>query len=87
MKIVESSTGSESADESLDEYDSSQCEQLLEFLHLSDKVSLEESTAATALRKLFDQFGIGILKAYLTEKSDTQDIPLNSMVGVYTSWG
>lgn len=72
---------SESADESLDESESSQYEQLLEFLHLSGEVSLEESKAANALTFLFDRFGLGLLQAYLTERNGTEDLPLNSMVG------
>ncbi|GAB4845887.1 hypothetical protein Ancab_024891 [Ancistrocladus abbreviatus] len=75
-----SSVCSESADESLDEYESSQYDQLLEFLHLSTKVSKEESKAAKALSILFDRFGLGILQAYLTEKNGIEDFSLNAMV-------
>ncbi|KAK9268772.1 hypothetical protein L1049_000534 [Liquidambar formosana] len=72
--------GSESADESLDDSESSQYEQLLEFLHLSREVSTEESKAANALTFLFDRFGLGLLQAYLTEKDGLEDLPLNAMV-------
>lgn len=88
MKIVSfpkgspsSFVGSESADESVDDSESSQYEQLLEYLHLSSEVSLEESNATNALTLLFDRFGLGLLQAYLTEISGVEDLPLNSMVG------
>lgn len=73
--------GSESADESLDESESSQFDELLEFLHLSSEISLEESKVSTALTFLFDRLGIGLLQAYLTETNEHDDFPLNSMVG------
>ena len=73
--------GSESADESLDESESSQFEELLEYLHLSSEVSLEESKVSTALTFLFDRLGIGLLQAYLSETNELDDFPLNSMVG------
>ncbi|XP_022039587.1 kinesin-like protein KIN-14F isoform X2 [Helianthus annuus] len=72
--------GSESADESLDESESSQFEELLEYLHLSSEVALEESKALTALTFLFDHFAIGLLQAYLTETNELDDFPLNTMV-------
>ncbi|KAM1115023.1 hypothetical protein TB2_038153 [Malus domestica] len=75
-----SSLGSESADESIDESDSSQFEQLLEFLHLSSEVSTEESRTANALAFLFDRFGLGLIQAYLREDNGIKDLPLNAMV-------
>ncbi|KVH99251.1 Calponin homology domain-containing protein [Cynara cardunculus var. scolymus] len=72
--------GSESADESLDESESSQFEELLEYLHLSSEVSLEESKVSTAFTFLFDRLGIGLLQTYLTETNELDDFPLNSMV-------
>lgn len=76
-----SSVGSESADESsFDEYELSQFEQLSEFLHLSTKVTNEESKAAKALSSLFDRFGLRILQAYINDRSGIEDLPLNSMV-------
>ncbi|KAK2979716.1 hypothetical protein RJ640_004905 [Escallonia rubra] len=72
--------GSESADESLDESESSQYDQLLEFFDLSDEVSLEESKAANALTFLFDRFGLRLLQAYLTERNGLEDLPLNTTV-------
>ncbi|KAK4341943.1 hypothetical protein RND71_037759 [Anisodus tanguticus] len=72
--------GSDSADESLDDSESSQFDQLLEFLHLSGEVSLEESNAANILTFLFDRFGLGLLQAYLMERNGVEDFPLNSMV-------
>ncbi|XP_040987527.1 kinesin-like protein KIN-14F [Juglans microcarpa x Juglans regia] len=71
---------SESADESVDESDSSQYEQLLEFLHLSSEVSIEESRTANALAFLFDRFGLGLLQAYLKEGHGIEDLPLNAMI-------
>lgn len=73
--------GSESADESIDESDSSQFEQLLDFLHLSSEVSTEESRTAAVLAFLFDRFGLGLLQAYLHETNGIEDFPLNTMVG------
>ena len=73
--------GSESADESVDESDSSQYEQLLEFLHLSSEVSVEETRTANALAFLFDHFGLRLLQAYLRETNGIEELPLNSMVG------
>lgn len=73
--------GSDSADESVDDSESSQFDQLLEFLHLSSEVSLEESNAANILTFLFDRFGLGLLQAYLMERNGVEDFPLNSMVG------
>ncbi|KAJ8754251.1 hypothetical protein K2173_002151 [Erythroxylum novogranatense] len=72
--------GSESADESVDESESSQYEQLLEFLHLSNEVSIEEGKTANALAFLFDHFGLGLLQAYLRESNGMEDMPLNAMV-------
>lgn len=72
---------SESADESIDESESSQYEQLLDFLHLSNEVSIEESRTANALAFLFDHFGLGLLQAYLRESNGIEDLPLNAMVG------
>lgn len=71
---------SESADESVDESDSSTYEQLLEFLHLSNEVAIEESQTANALTFLFDRFGLGLLQAYLRESDGIEDFPLNAMV-------
>lgn len=72
--------GSESADESVDESESSQFEELLEYLHLSSEVSLQESKVSTALTFLFDHLGIGLLQTYLTETNELDDFPMNSMV-------
>lgn len=72
--------GSESTDESFDESESSQYEQLLEFLHLSNEVSLEESKTANALAFLFDRFGLRLLQAYLRESNGIEEFPLNAMI-------
>lgn len=72
---------SESADESVDESESLQYEELLEFLHISSEVSIEESRTANALAFLFDRFGLGLLQAYLRESNAIEDLPLNAMVG------
>lgn len=73
--------GSESADESFDDSESSQYEQLLEFLHFSDEVAIEETKTANALAFLFDRFGLLLLQAYLRESNGLQELPLNAMVG------
>ena len=73
--------GSESADDSLDGSESSQYEQLLEFLHLSNEVAIEESKTANALAFLFDRFGLWLLQAYLRESNGIEELPLNAMVG------
>ncbi|XP_038896898.1 kinesin-like protein KIN-14F [Benincasa hispida] len=73
-------TESESTDESIDEPDSSQFEQLLDFLHLSNEVSVEESRTCSALAFLFDHFGLKLLQAYLRESDRIEDLPLNAMV-------
>ncbi|MBA0866847.1 hypothetical protein Goshw_024978, partial [Gossypium schwendimanii] len=72
--------GSESADDSLDGSDSSQYEQLLEFLHLSNEVTIEESKTANALAFLFDRFGLWLLQAYLRDSNGIEEFPLNAMV-------
>ncbi|CAI0540887.1 unnamed protein product [Linum tenue] len=72
--------GSESADESFDESESSQFEQLLEFLHFSNEVPVEESTTANVLAFLFDHFGLGLLQAYLRDSNGIDDFPLNATV-------
>ncbi|PON60223.1 Kinesin-like protein [Trema orientale] len=72
--------GSESTDESLDDSESSQYEQLLEFLHFSNEVSVEESRIANVLTFLFDHFGLGLLQAYLQESNGFEELPLNAMV-------
>ncbi|XP_028767874.1 kinesin-like protein KIN-14F [Neltuma alba] len=73
-------TGSEGTDESLDESESSQYEQLLEFLHLSSEISIEETRTFNALAFLFDHFGLRLLQAYLREMDGIEDLPMNSMV-------
>ncbi|XP_022936029.1 kinesin-like protein KIN-14F isoform X1 [Cucurbita moschata] len=73
-------TESDSTDESVDESDSSQFEQLLDFLHLSNEVSVEESRTCSALAFLFDRFGLILLQAYLRESNRIEDLPLNAMV-------
>ncbi|GJW82617.1 hypothetical protein Tco_0155762 [Tanacetum coccineum] len=73
--------GSESADESMDESESSQFKELLEYLHLSSEVSLEESKVSTALTFLFEHLGIGLQQAYLSETNELDNFPLNLMLG------
>ncbi|GMI63846.1 kinesin-like protein 1, ARABIDOPSIS KINESIN-LIKE PROTEIN 1 [Hibiscus trionum] len=70
--------GSESADDSLDGSESSQYEQLLEFFHLSNEVTIEESKTANALAFLFDRFGLWLLQAYLRESNGIEEFPLNT---------
>ncbi|KAI9119983.1 hypothetical protein K1719_008952 [Acacia pycnantha] len=73
-------TGSEGNDESVDESESSQYEQLLEFLHLSSEVSIEETRTFNSLAFLFDHFGLRLLQAYIRETDGIEDLPMNSMV-------
>lgn len=49
VKITSFPKGSSSADESFDDSESSQYEQLLEFLHFSNEVAVEETKTANAL--------------------------------------
>ncbi|CAI9760358.1 unnamed protein product [Fraxinus pennsylvanica] len=72
--------GNESAEESLDDSESSQYEQLLEFFNLSTEISLEESKADNVLSCIFDHFSLCLLRAYLTESNESEDLPLNPMV-------
>lgn len=71
---------SESADESVDDSESSQYEQLMEILQLSTD-SHEESRAANVLTFMFDHFSLGLLQSYLTETNGFDDLPLSSTVG------
>ncbi|KAL2495938.1 Kinesin KP1 [Forsythia ovata] len=79
-ELPSSLVGSESADESLDDSESSQYEQLMEFLQLSTEVSLEESKAANVLTFIFDHFSLGLLQAFLTESNEFDNLPLSPMV-------
>ncbi|KAL2523802.1 Kinesin KP1 [Abeliophyllum distichum] len=72
--------GSESADESLEDSESSHYDQLMEFFNLSTEISLEESKADNVLSCIFDHFSLGLLQAYLTESNESKDLPLNPMV-------
>ncbi|GMJ02890.1 kinesin-like protein 1, ARABIDOPSIS KINESIN-LIKE PROTEIN 1 [Hibiscus trionum] len=72
--------GSESADDSFDGSELSQYEQLLEFLHLSNEVAVEESKTANALAFLFDRFGLWLIQAYVSESNEIEEFPLNAMV-------
>ncbi|KAL8131824.1 hypothetical protein AgCh_007661 [Apium graveolens] len=72
--------GSESADDSFDESESSQYDDLLELLQFSGDVSLEESKIASELSVLFDRFAVGLLQAYLADMNGFEELPLNSMV-------
>ncbi|KAL0836277.1 hypothetical protein Bca101_088166 [Brassica carinata] len=77
------SLGSESnTDESvsLDESESSQYDQLLDFLHLSNDIATEESETAISLAFLFDHLALQLLNAYLKESDGINDLPLNEMV-------
>ncbi|XP_073113690.1 kinesin-like protein KIN-14F [Elaeis guineensis] len=86
VKITSSSKGSPSTlldGTSAELYDASTLppnQQLLEILDLVTEVSLEESNAANALSLLFDQFGLRLLQAFLTQYRELEDIPLNEML-------
>ncbi|KAL0362959.1 UNVERIFIED_CONTAM: Kinesin-like protein KIN-14F [Sesamum calycinum] len=79
MKESPSTGSSECADESTDDSESSQYEQLMEFLHLSTE-SYEESRAANVLTFMFDHFSLGLLQAFLNETNGFEDLPLSPMV-------
>ncbi|XP_077237543.1 kinesin-like protein 1 [Tasmannia lanceolata] len=70
----------ESADESSDNSGLPYDQQLFEILGLSSEVSLEESKAASTLSFLFDRFGLGLIRAYLTKCTGVDDLPLNAML-------
>ncbi|CAA0832480.1 Kinesin KP1 [Striga hermonthica] len=70
---------SESVDESVDDSESSQYDQLMEFPHLSAD-SLEESSAANVLTFMFDYFSLGLLQSYMTETNRFDEMPINSTV-------
>ncbi|XP_058742809.1 kinesin-like protein KIN-14F isoform X2 [Vicia villosa] len=75
-----SNLGSESTDVSLEESQSLEYQQLLEFLHMSPEVSIEETKTASALAFLFDHFGLKLLQAFVRETDEADDLPLNAMV-------
>ncbi|KAL3643248.1 hypothetical protein CASFOL_014063 [Castilleja foliolosa] len=73
---------SESAEESIDDSessDSSQYDKVMEFLHLSTQ-SYDESRAANVLTFMFDYSSVGLLQSYLTENNGFDDTPINSTV-------
>ncbi|EFH51941.1 hypothetical protein ARALYDRAFT_484877 [Arabidopsis lyrata subsp. lyrata] len=75
--------GSESTTDesvSLDESESSQYDQLLDFLHLSNEISTEESETAISMAFLFDHFALQLLHGYIKESDGINDMPLNEMV-------
>ncbi|KAL8160109.1 hypothetical protein V2J09_001646 [Rumex salicifolius] len=74
------SSSDDSADEIVDIYDTSQHKRMSDFLQLFNKVSFEESREAKALGSLCYQYGLGILKAYLTKKICTENFSLNTMM-------
>ncbi|KAF6153849.1 hypothetical protein GIB67_001082 [Kingdonia uniflora] len=86
VKIVSSPNGSPlplsnygSSNELFNEYNNSDDKKLLEFLHFSEN-SLERAKATDALGFIFDRFGLGIFRAYLTERKDIDDTPLEIML-------
>ncbi|KAL1556144.1 kinesin-like protein KIN-14F [Salvia divinorum] len=70
---------SESADESIDDSESSLYEQLTEFFHLSTD-SHEDSRAANILTFIFDHFTLGLLQSCMTETNGFDDSLSSSMV-------
>lgn len=77
-----SMVGSETTYESIsvDESESSQYEQFLEFLHLSEEISIEESKTANTLAFLFDHFSLRLIQAFLKESNGIEEFPLNAMM-------
>ena len=73
--------GSESTEESSPHSGSPYSHQLLEVLHHSIVGVLEDPKAAGVLSSFFDEFGLRLLKDFLSESKGVEDVPLNAMVG------
>ncbi|CAM0904255.1 unnamed protein product [Alopecurus aequalis] len=57
-----------------------QNQQMLEFVHLLSEVSLEETRVEENQQSLFQQFVLRIVRAFLLEWSETNELPLDDMV-------
>ncbi|XXG80111.1 hypothetical protein AAC387_Pa09g1051 [Persea americana] len=72
--------GSESTEESSPHSGSPYSLQLLEVLHHSIVGVLENPKAAGVLSSFFDEFGLRLLKDFLSESKGVEDVPLNAML-------
>lgn len=57
-----------------------QNQQMLEFVHLLSEVSLEETRVEETQHSLFQQFVLRVVRAFLLEWSEADDLPLDDMV-------
>ncbi|CAL5031565.1 unnamed protein product [Urochloa decumbens] len=55
-------------------------QQMLEFVHLLSEVSLEESRVEEAQHSLFQHFVLRVVRAFLLEWGEPEDLPLDDMV-------
>ncbi|CAL5068341.1 unnamed protein product [Urochloa decumbens] len=55
-------------------------QQMLEFVHLLSEVSLEESRVEEAQHSLFQHFVLRVVRAFLQEWGEPEDLPLDDMV-------
>lgn len=58
-----------------------QNQQMLEFVHLLSEISLEETRVEESQHSLFQQFVLRVVRAFLLEWSEADDLPLDDMVG------
>ncbi|KAM0870798.1 hypothetical protein ACQ4PT_039788 [Festuca glaucescens] len=57
-----------------------QNQQMLEFVHLLSEVSLEETRVEETQHSLFQQFVLRVVRAFLLEWSEADELPLDDMV-------
>ncbi|KAL6845836.1 hypothetical protein ACP4OV_024411 [Aristida adscensionis] len=55
-------------------------QQMIEFVHLLSEVSLEESGVGEAQHSLFQNFVLRVVRAFLLEWGEAEDLPLDDMV-------
>jgi kinesin family protein C2/C3 len=60
-----------------------QNQQMLEFVHLLSEVSLEETRVEETQHSLFQQFVLRVVRAFLLEWSEADELPLDDMVGKF----
>jgi hypothetical protein len=56
---------------------------MLEFVHLLSEVSLEETRVEETQHSLFQQFVLRVVRAFLLEWSEADELPLDDMVGKF----
>ncbi|XP_014751524.1 kinesin-like protein KIN-14F isoform X2 [Brachypodium distachyon] len=57
-----------------------QNQQMLEFVHLLSEVSLEETKVGESQHSLFQHFVLRVVRSFLLEWSEAEDLPLDDMV-------